>query len=100
MKVSGVDLASVDARTAWVLDIGCGQGWAVLEAASQGARAVGLDLSPELLGKARGHLKNAPEECFASFVLARSDATPLAAQRFDVLICTEVIEHTLKTQAT
>ncbi len=54
MRLMGVTLTckSYKARG---LDMGCGQGWAVMELADQGVEAYGLDLSAELLKKAQEH---------------------------------------------
>lgn len=100
MKIGGIDLAQVNVQTALVLDVGCGQGWAVLEAARQGVRAIGLDLSPELLSKARSRVQQQQLDHAPSFILGKSDNVPLAPNSVDILICTELIEHTLETEST
>lgn len=44
----------------WVLDLACGGGRHLEELAARGYRALGLDLSPELLAHARGELPDVP----------------------------------------
>ncbi len=43
-----------------VLDLGCGQGWFTRQLAGQGAHAIGVDISPEMLGHARRHERERP----------------------------------------
>jgi len=43
-----------------VLDLGCGQGWFSRQMARRGARVVGVDLSPAMLGHARRHEEEEP----------------------------------------
>lgn len=100
MKILDIEIADIQPESARVLDIGCGQGWAVFDAAKQGANAYGLDLSTELLLKARGHQARIPVELQSFFVLGDSANAPFAPAVFDLIICTELIEHTTETDAT
>lgn len=99
MQVIGLDLPQINARAAKVLDIGCGQGWAVLEAVQLGARAYGLDLSPELLSQARTQFARAGI-VDAPLALAKSNCGPFVSESFDLIICSELIEHTFETDGT
>ena len=69
------------------IDIGCGTG---LLTRHLPGRAVGIDLNPRNLQKARQY---APA---ARFVLCDAEgSTPIRDQSFDVAVCTEMLEHLL-----
>ncbi len=71
-----------------VLDIGCGVGVDTLVAAAKtgpGGRAVGIDLVPEMLQRARENLRKTSIDN-ASFQRASAEELPFADQSFDVVI--------------
>lgn len=72
------------------LELGCGTGIFLEKVATTGARIVGLDLSADLLAKARARLGGAP-----NVVLLRGDAEhlPYAASSFDVVYGSSVLHH-------
>ena len=73
-----------------VLDIGCGQGTLCAGALDQGAaRVVGVDLTPRALALAAAALDGRDVELH----LGSAEALPLASDQFDVVFCTEVLEH-------
>ena len=74
------DLAAAGALRGRVLDVGCGTGEHALLAASLGLEAVGVDLAPRALEKARA--KAAERGLTATFLLA--DALELGALKFGV----------------
>jgi len=65
-----------------VLDIGCGDGRITNALAATGADVVGVDLSLEALRYVQ-----------ASKVLASVDALPFRNASFDIVLCTELLEH-------
>jgi len=71
-----------------LLDIGCGNGQLLKEAASclSGIKLVGVDVSSAVLSQAQRALPK------ASFVCLDVEQSHLA-KRFDVVVCMEVIEH-------
>jgi SAM-dependent methyltransferase len=69
-----------------VLDVACGTGNASLPAARAGARVTGLDLTPELLERARALA--AAEGLDAAFVEGDAEALPFADASFDVVLST------------
>lgn len=75
-----------------VLDLGCGGGLAAACLAQRGARVVGLDLSRASLHVAARHTRRhgRPE---ALFVCGRAETLPFADASFDVVWCTDVLEH-------
>ena len=82
-------------RTEKVLDIACGGGLAVVDAARRlagkpGARAVGVDLSRRMLGPRQGR----PGDLRAAhFVNGSAHALPCASDQFDVAFCTIAFHH-------
>jgi ubiquinone/menaquinone biosynthesis C-methylase UbiE len=73
-----------------VLEIGCGTGIFLEKVAPSGARLVGLDLSEDLLAKARARLAGAPND-----VLHRGNAEhlPYADASFDAVYGSSVLHH-------
>jgi SAM-dependent methyltransferase len=69
-----------------VLDIGCGTGNAAIRAAARGARAVGLDLTPELFPAGRSEAAAAGVE--VEWVEGDAEALPFADASFDVVLST------------
>ncbi len=72
-----------------VVDVGCGDGRHILEAARRGAFSVGVDYDPGELRKARERISDARVD------LVAADATrlPFRDAAFDAVICTETLEH-------
>lgn len=75
-----------------LLEVGCGAGH-VLERFSRG-RATGIDLSPAMLERARRRL-----DAGTGLARAAAEALPFPADSFDVVLCTEVLEHTRNPRA-
>jgi ubiquinone/menaquinone biosynthesis C-methylase UbiE len=80
----------------WLLDAGCGGGRHCFGAFDRGANVIGLDLDPEGLGLTRTGLLNRQaerpgQECGA----LQGDVfrLPFPDDRFDRVICSEVMEH-------
>jgi arsenite methyltransferase len=71
-----------------ILDVGCGGGWLVRELASRvpQGRAIGMDVSDEMLARARRNSANTPN---AEFLLGSVDAIPRDANSFDKVISVE-----------
>jgi ubiquinone/menaquinone biosynthesis C-methylase UbiE len=74
-----------------LLDVGCGSGQLLLEVARRypEARLAGVDLSPNMLGLARGKFK-ADE---ADLRLASADQLPFADGSFDMVVSTVSMHH-------
>ena len=73
-----------------LLDVGCGTGAAVREAAATIERAVGVDLSPGMIDRARAlgaGLGN------AEFVAGDSEALPFGDGEFTAVLCTTSFHH-------
>lgn len=71
-----------------ILDVGCGGGWLVRELASRApkGRAMGMDISDEMLAHARAASANAPN---TEFILGSVDAIPREPNSFDKVISVE-----------
>jgi SAM-dependent methyltransferase len=79
-----------------ILDAGCGTGRHLFEAYRfEDAQVVGVDLNWEDLRKARYTLYTMGEASRGSWAVSRADATrlPFRDASFDLVICSEVLEH-------
>ncbi len=72
------------------LDVGCGTGAAVREAAKSAAQATGLDLSPKMVERARELAHGAGN---VDFVEGSSAALPFDDGAFTALLCTTSFHH-------
>ncbi|MGQ9475000.1 MAG: class I SAM-dependent methyltransferase [Actinomycetota bacterium] len=79
----------------WVLDIGCGRGELVCEAARRGAVAVGIDYAPAAieLSMERRSLLNEEARRRAEFRLADAKGLDFPDRSFDVVFFIDVYEH-------
>ena len=77
------------------LDIGCGTGWAIGQAAkvvNDNGEFYGVDLSSKMIEKAK---ENFRDKNNFHFIEANSEAIPLDDNFFDVIICTNSFHHYL-----
>jgi 2-polyprenyl-3-methyl-5-hydroxy-6-metoxy-1,4-benzoquinol methylase len=75
-----------------LLDLGCGLGVGTRFLAPSFQRVVGVDVSPEALEEARRRTSDP----HVSFVTLKDFDTEPRSERFDVVTCLEVIEHTFE----
>ena len=72
-----------------VLDVGCGNGWAVREMCSRGAKeGIGVDLSPKMISRAEG-MKKWKEDYYA----ANAQNLPLPDGHVDVILSVESLYY-------
>ena len=77
-----------------VLDVGCGNGWAVREMFSQGASVgIGVDLSPKMIAQAHQQ-KQYTEE----YYVANAQTLPLPAEHVDIILSVESLYYYEKPQ--
>jgi ubiquinone/menaquinone biosynthesis C-methylase UbiE len=77
------------------LDVGCGTGWAVGEAAKLAdykGMFYGVDLSPRIIEKTKSNFRG--KDNF-HFIQANSESIPLNDDFFDIIICTNSFHHFL-----
>ena len=70
-----------------ILDAGCGTGWFSKKAEEKGAKVISLDIGYNLLKIVRN-------KCNCHLVNGSLINLPMADNSFDIVICTEAIEHT------
>ena len=68
-----------------ILDVGCGEGWLCRALAGAGAEIVGVDVSPELIARAREENDDATFHCLDYAALAVEPAR--AGSGFDTIVC-------------
>jgi len=78
------------AKNKTILDIGCGNGYFVNELIAKGYKAYGIDASEKGIEQAR---KTNPDAFFVMDVSSNELPSLLRSIKFDMIICTEVIEH-------
>jgi SAM-dependent methyltransferase len=85
---------SMDLRGAAVLDFGCGDGHFSLRLASRGARVTGVDISPNLIERARAACKRMEMNGSApQFAVADAQRTPFRDESFDYVVGNGALHH-------
>lgn len=74
-----------------VLDIGCGTGRLLLTGADEAASITGIDLSKEMVQKARKLSNTQPMKASSKFIVGDAYSLPFADQTFDISISTLVM---------
>jgi ubiquinone/menaquinone biosynthesis C-methylase UbiE len=74
-----------------VLEIGCAEGVMLQKASKYYKNGVGCDVAGQYLARARESKYDAP----TSFVQCDAEYLPFEDERFDKILCTEVLEHLL-----
>jgi SAM-dependent methyltransferase len=77
----------------WLLDVGCGNGRLVVQAATRFRNVVGLDISADQLDAARGAVRDSGQR--ACFVLGNADTgLPFSDAQFDAVTAVAVLAMT------
>jgi len=80
-------LGNLDLDGRRFLDAGCGTGLFSQAAAARGAEVTAMDVGPNLLARVEA-------KCRCETAVGDVLALPFPDSRFDIVLCTEVIEHT------
>jgi 2-polyprenyl-3-methyl-5-hydroxy-6-metoxy-1,4-benzoquinol methylase len=72
-----------------LLDAGCGTGWFSQKASERGASVTSMDVGENLLKQVAG-------KCDSRRVVGDVLSLPFDPASFDIVVCTEVIEHTVE----
>lgn len=75
-----------------VVDVGCGDGGALLFCARRGAEVIGVDIDPGVISAIALRLAEDASNKFATHV-SDSDPLPIADETATRVICSEVLEH-------
>ncbi len=76
-----------------VLDLGCGDGSLSRMIVDRGALAVGVDISPEKIERAREGARAAGQEEKTEFLVADAEALPFTDNSFDLVVAAHVLGH-------
>jgi len=87
LQVIFQELLTEDIKGKTLLDAGCGTGWFSKEAVRRGAKVVSLDVGENILAQAA-------KKCESERVKGSVLDMPFEDEYFDIVISTEVIEHT------
>ena len=90
-RQQSLTLAALELQTDdLLLDIGCGTGAAIREAAALVSRAVGLDLAPGMIEEARRLAAGLPN---VEFEIGDSEDLPFADGEFTAVLCSTSLHH-------
>ncbi len=97
-----VDFSKIQLKAGMrVLDAGCGSGRHLCAAfRTPGMEVVGVDLNRADLDKAKGFLTLMAAETEGRWLISRADVTklPFRDDSFDVVVCSEVLEHVVENR--
>lgn len=83
--------------TEYILDVGCGTGEFERTALERfpGLTLIGVDITPAMLDVARDKLAGKAQ---VRFLLASAEALPFDAERFDAVVCANMLHHAHRPQ--
>lgn len=88
LKVVFLDLLKgVSLKNKKFLEIGCGLGYFSLEALNRAAKVTAVDVGKNLVAITKNRVRK------GKFIVASASELPFRNNSFDIVLCTEVIEH-------
>jgi 2-polyprenyl-3-methyl-5-hydroxy-6-metoxy-1,4-benzoquinol methylase len=81
-------LTGIDLKNKKVIEVGCGLGIYSLKMSQKGAVVTGIDVGERLIKISRKKVRN------GKFVVGSALDIPFRKDKYDITLCTEVIEHT------
>ncbi len=76
-----------------VVEVGCEAGYVSIQLAKKGANVTSFDICEPALRLFQKKIKNSKLKSNVDIFMAMVQSTPLKNNSFDIVICTEVIEH-------
>lgn len=75
-----------------VVDVGCGDGGAILFCAQRGAEVIAVDIDPGVIANIASRLADTPAKSYSTHV-SNSTPLPIADATATRVVCSEVLEH-------
>ncbi len=77
----------------FVLDVGCGNGFTLIRLKSKIAKAIGVDVNPDLIKIANNLVQKRKAKNLRFIIMNANKRLPFKNKTFDKVICIDVLEH-------
>jgi len=82
-----------------VLDFGCGDGWSSIKLAKEGANVIGIDISEELIRRAKKRISDEGLDNSVKFYVMSGEDLEFEDGLFDLVVGSAILHHTDIAQA-